>query len=75
MGLTSHQQQGPILRFNASSERPEKRGVDIETPASTGFTLLAKFNFFVSDALRPRGYKTFSMLNSAKHEHFPAHKC
>ena len=24
---------------------------------------------------RPRGYKTFSMLNSTEHEIFPAHKC
>ena len=24
---------------------------------------------------RPRGYKTFSMLNSAEHEIYPAHKC
>ena len=24
---------------------------------------------------RPRGYKTFYMLNSAEHEIFPAHKC
>ena len=24
---------------------------------------------------RPRGYKTFSMLNSAEHEVYPAHKC
>ena len=24
---------------------------------------------------RPRGYKTFSMLNSIEHEIFPAHKC
>ena len=23
----------------------------------------------------PRGYKTFSMLNSAEHEFYPAHKC
>ena len=23
----------------------------------------------------PRGYKTFSMLNSAEHEIYPAHKC
>ena len=23
----------------------------------------------------PRGYKTFSMLNSTEHEIFPAHKC
>ena len=23
----------------------------------------------------PRGYKTFSILNSAEHEIFPAHKC
>ena len=23
----------------------------------------------------PRGYKTFSMLNSAEHEIHPAHKC
>ena len=22
-----------------------------------------------------RGYKTFSMLNSAEHENYPAHKC
>ena len=25
--------------------------------------------------IRPRGYKTFSMLNSAEHEICPAHKC
>ena len=24
---------------------------------------------------RPRGYKTFFMLNSAEHEIYPAHKC
>ena len=24
---------------------------------------------------RPRGYKTCSMLNSAEHEIYPAHKC
>ena len=24
---------------------------------------------------RPRGYKTFFMLNSVEHEIFPAHKC
>ena len=24
---------------------------------------------------RPRGYTTFSMLNSAEHEIYPAHKC
>ena len=24
---------------------------------------------------RPRGYKTFSMLNSTEHEIFPTHKC
>ena len=24
---------------------------------------------------RPRGYKTFFMLNSTEHEFFPAHKC
>ena len=24
---------------------------------------------------RPRGYKTFCMLNSAEHEIYPAHKC
>ena len=24
---------------------------------------------------RSRGYKTFSMLNSAEHEVYPAHKC
>ena len=24
---------------------------------------------------RPRGYTTFSMLNSAKHEFYPANKC
>ena len=24
---------------------------------------------------RPRGYKTFSMLNSTEHEIYPAHKC
>ena len=28
-----------------------------------------------SPGIRPRGYKTFSMLNSAEHEIFPAHKC
>ena len=27
------------------------------------------------DLIRPRGYKTFSMLNSVEHEIFPAHKC
>ena len=25
--------------------------------------------------IRPPGYKTFSMLNSAEHEIYPAHKC
>ena len=25
--------------------------------------------------IRPRGYKTFFMLNSTEHEFFPAHKC
>ena len=25
--------------------------------------------------IRPRGYKTFFMLNSTEHEIFPAHKC
>ena len=24
---------------------------------------------------RPQGYKTFSMLNSAEHKIYPAHKC
>ena len=24
---------------------------------------------------RPRGYKTFFILNSAEHEIYPAHKC
>ena len=24
---------------------------------------------------RPRGYKTFTMLNSAEHQIYPAHKC
>ena len=28
-----------------------------------------------STANRPRGYKTFFMLNSIEHEIFPAHKC
>ena len=27
------------------------------------------------DAVLPRGYKTFSILNSAVHEIYPAHKC
>ena len=26
-------------------------------------------------ATRPRGYKTFFMLNSTEHENFPAHIC
>ena len=25
--------------------------------------------------VRPRGYKTFFMLNSTEYENFPAHKC
>ena len=25
--------------------------------------------------IRPRGYKTFFILNSAEHEIYPAHKC
>ena len=25
--------------------------------------------------IRPRGYKTFFMLNSVEHEIFPAHEC
>ena len=29
----------------------------------------------VGTYLRPRGFKTFSMLNSAEHEIYPAHKC
>ena len=29
---------------------------------------------FVLPANRPRGYKTFFMLNSTEHESFPAHK-
>ena len=31
-------------------------------------------NLFVP-LIRPRGYKTFFMLNSIEHEIFPAHKC
>ena len=32
--------------------------------------------FYKEDQLsRPRGYKTFFMLNSVEHEIFPAHKC
>ena len=29
----------------------------------------------ISFNIRPRGYKTFFMLNSIEHEIFPAHKC
>ena len=31
--------------------------------------------FLLKEASRPRGYKTFSMLNLAEHDIFPAHKC
>ena len=31
--------------------------------------------FHVLTFARPQGYKTFSMLNSAEHEIYPAHKC
>ena len=34
------------------------------------------FSFELKTKLnRPRGYKTFFMLNSIEHEIFPAHKC
>ena len=36
-GLTSHQQRGHTEtgpRFKVSSERPEKRGIDLATPGS-----------------------------------------
>ena len=32
-------------------------------------------NSYKTRRTRPRGYKTFFMLNSVKHENFPAHKC
>ena len=48
---------------------------------SVGFQLVG-FCFGMPMALfdtlgisRPRGYKTFFMLNSTEHETFPAHKC
>ena len=37
------------------------------------FNALTKSNLNFS--VWPRGYKTFSMLNSAEHETYPAHKC
>ena len=30
---------------------------------------------FAKPVIRPRGYKTFFMLNSAEHEIYPAHMC
>ena len=33
------------------------------------------FDISLIDTTRPRGYKTFFVLNSTKHENFLAHKC
>ena len=39
------------------------------------YLLEKKMNQLKYQLPRPRGYNTFSMLNSAKHEIDPAHKC
>ena len=36
---------------------------------------LVPSNKFPSNKVRPRGYKTFCLLNSAKQKVYPAHKC
>ena len=38
-------------------------------------TLFDQCQFYHLGESRPRGYKTFFMLNSVEHEIFPAHKC
>ena len=59
--------------------------INVEMPTLVGIlTFSSKINFMLSwiawkIVLKPwgmaRGYKTFSMLNSAEHEIDPAYKC
>ena len=40
-----------------------------------GFSKFRKNSAGSEALIRPRGYKTFFMLNSTEYEIFPAHKC
>ena len=44
------------------------------SPRFIGF-LKGRVEKFLRQRTRPRGHKTFPMLNSAEHESYPAHKC
>ena len=62
-GLTSHQQRGHTEtgpRFKVSSERPEKRGIDLATP---GLVVQRVIHYTTA---APKPVKTFVLMKKKK---------
>ena len=62
-----------LVTISIATEIPDKQS----GPRSEELVLLISVcvPFCRNFEIRPRGYKTFFMLNSTEHELFPAHKC
>ena len=58
---------------NLPSHMPQGQGYSSVPPNVQDQQYQGSFN--MQGKIRPRGYKTFFMLNSVEHEIFPAHKC
>ena len=72
----------PFLKLHAqlsSGVRGVTFGLSLRMRKSSAYacseTRDAQVCISFGSAARPRGYKTLTMLNSAEHEIYPAHKC
>ena len=63
------------LRFADDIDVLAEEQQELETLLGSLDKTCTKYKMETSTETRPRGYKTFFMLNSIEHEIFPAHKC
>ena len=70
---------GQLLKARICSSRSKFLPLKVDPISKSFHTQRSKQTFMQVITLfwdnKPRGYKTFFMLNSIEHESFPAHKC